>query len=489
MGCFRLSGEDRFSSVFWFNILRGVEGEWRRVIPTHAVPIQSRSVSSFIGNRLPMKRSLLLVEPEVRDTFFNTLGTKRLQTAPQPILELFILTFILTCMASVVRRDKSKYWTACFTSRDGRQLKRSTKTTDRRVALQIALDLERVELQARAGVLTTTQLQKVLSDVSEEVTGDRLSVPTVEDYFKDWLQDVAARNAERTHIRYQNTVGFFLKCLGSRAQKPIAAMSTKDIDTFLGQRVKSGLAPKTALVDLKTLSVAFKRAQIYGYVAKNPVDAVRRPKDESSEREVFTHEEVQRLLDAAPSVEWQTLILLGYFVGARLRDCVEMQWENVHPEKGVIIYQQGKTGKRVCVPMHYHVIEHLKYLSKFGTAGPLCPKLSQLGPAGKTGLSQLFINVVRKAGLDPMTVPGKGIRHFNRRSFHSLRHSFVSALANAGVTEEVRMKLTGHSSKAMSTHYTHLEVATLKNAVASMPVFGTSAPAESTVPTDPAGES
>ena len=34
------------------------------------------------------------------------------------------------------------------------------------------------------------------------------------------------------------------------------------------------------------------------------------------------------------------------------------------------------------------------------------------------------------------------------------------------------MKLTGHSSKAMNTRYTHLDVATLKNAVTTMPLFG-----------------
>ena len=67
-----------------------------------------------------------------------------------------------------------------------------------------------------------------------------------------------------------------------------------------------------------------------------------------------------------------------------------------------------------------------------------------------------------KAGLDPMIVQGKGSRNFTKRTFHSLRHSFNSALANAGVAEEVRMKLTGHSSKAMNTRYTHLEIGTLK---------------------------
>jgi hypothetical protein len=51
-------------------------------------------------------------------------------------------------MASIVKREKSRYWTACFTNRDGRQLKRSTKTTERNQAMQIAIELERVEHKA-----------------------------------------------------------------------------------------------------------------------------------------------------------------------------------------------------------------------------------------------------------------------------------------------------------------------------------------------------
>lgn len=57
-------------------------------------------------------------------------------------------------MASVVRRTKSRFWKACNTDRDGRQLKRSTKTTVRSQAMQIALELERVEQEARKGALT-----------------------------------------------------------------------------------------------------------------------------------------------------------------------------------------------------------------------------------------------------------------------------------------------------------------------------------------------
>jgi integrase len=380
-------------------------------------------------------------------------------------------------MASIVKREKSRFWIACFTDRDGRQLKRSTKSTDRRQALEIALELERVGRQARQGVLTTTQLKKVLNDVSERVTGDSLIAPTVEAYLNDWLDGVTARATAATVERYKNSVKLFLANLGAKAQKPVTAVTAKDAEGFLTWRLKAGVAPKTAIVDLKTINIAFRRAEAYGIILKNPVAAVRPPKEECSERDVFTHEEVQRLLNAAPTLEWQTLILLGYFLGARLRDCVQMKWENVRPEEGVVLYEQRKTRKKVIVPMHYHVIEHLNFLSTFGTAGFLCPKLASKATGGRRGLSEDFKRIVKRAGLDPMVVPGKGIRKFTKRTFHSLRHSFNSALANAGVAEEIRMKLTGHSSKAIHSHYTHLEVGTLKNAVTALPLFRTKLPA------------
>lgn len=380
-------------------------------------------------------------------------------------------------MASIAKREKSKYWVACYTNRDGRQLKRSTKTTDRNQAMEIAIELERVENQARQGNLTSAQLRKVLSDVSEKINGDTLVAPAVSEYAKEWLNGIATRNSPATHERYANTIKLFEEHLKDKAQRPVTSITPRDVELFLNWRLKSGVAPKTAIVDLKILNSAFRRAERFGIILKNPVTAVQLPKSESSEREVFTHEEVQKLLDAAPSLEWQTLILLGYFIGGRLRDCVHMKWENINTNDGTIVYQQQKTGKKVVVPMHYHVIEHLRFLSAFGTSGFLCPKLAVKGPGGKHGLSEGFKRVVKKAGLDPMIVKGKGVRNFTKRTFHSLRHSFNSALANAGVADEVRMKLTGHSSKEMNARYTHLQVATLKNAVITLPLFSNGADA------------
>jgi integrase len=76
---------------------------------------------------------------------------------------------------------------------------------------------------------------------------------------------------------------------------------------------------------------------------------------------------------------------------------------------------------------------------------------------------------MRRAGLDLQIVQGGGKRKLARRTFHSLRHSFTSTLANAGVPEELRMKLTGHSSKEVHRGYTHLELDTLRKAIGTIP--------------------
>src|SRR6266404_5637329 len=64
---------------------------------------------------------------------------------------------------------------------------------------------------------------------------------------------------------------------------------------------------------------------------------------------------------------------------------------------------------------------------------------------------------------------GKKGRNISAHSYHSLRHSFNSALAKANVSQELRQKLTGHASEAMNTLYTHHELEVIRGAVQSLP--------------------
>jgi integrase len=54
-------------------------------------------------------------------------------------------------------------------------------------------------------------------------------------------------------------------------------------------------------------------------------------------------------------------------------------------------------------------------------------------------------------------------------SFHSLRHTAVSLLKDAGIPDAVVMALVGHESTAISYRYTHVGKESLAKAAAALP--------------------
>jgi integrase len=102
----------------------------------------------------------------------------------------------------------------------------------------------------------------------------------------------------------------------------------------------------------------------------------------------------------------------------------------------------------------------------------LMPGMANKGSGGRHGLSESFKVIMRKAGVDSQQVKRDvGVRTLSRRTFHALRHSFTSALANAGVAPELRMKLTGHTTEAVHRGYTHHELESLRAAIAKLPTI------------------
>ena len=84
----------------------------------------------------------------------------------------------------------------------------------------------------------------------------------------------------------------------------------------------------------------------------------------------------------------------------------------------------------------------------------------------------MFSHLMEKARIEaPIVRQRSGVRGRTTRelSFHALRYSFNSMLANSSVSQELRQRLTGHSSKAMNYIYTSVEISTLRSAVESLP--------------------
>jgi integrase len=196
---------------------------------------------------------------------------------------------------------------------------------------------------------------------------------------------------------------------------------------------------------------------------------VDRLKEEGQERDTFTPEQVAKLTQAAEG-DWKSAIPLAYFTGACLSDVANMQWSAVDWKNKTLSFTPSKTRKPLIIPLHPQLEKELRKNPGIGRA-PMFPDLVGKGTGGKHGLSGLFTAIMHKAGIHGQSTAASGGRTLSSLSFHSLRHSFTSAMANAGVSSEVRMKLTGHTSKGVHAGYTHHELEVLRAAVAHIPAL------------------
>jgi integrase len=135
------------------------------------------------------------------------------------------------------------------------------------------------------------------------------------------------------------------------------------------------------------------------------------------------------------------------------------------------MFIQSKTKRRVEVPIHPAFQAWLAQIPEEGRVGNVFPSLAEKTSAGRNGLSGQFRLIMEKAGVKGEIIERKGDKGRNRStlSFHSLRHSFNSAMANAGIPQEMRQRLTGHASEAVNDRYTHAELESLRKAVETVP--------------------
>ena len=377
-------------------------------------------------------------------------------------------------MASVHKRPRSPYYHASYLGPDGRWMLRSTKQEDRQKALAVAMEYERACHMARRGDLVETQAREVLKDIMKRADmGETLQSVSIKAHFEDWLKGKCEAKASSTGKRYGKAVEDFLETLGIRATKNISSLTAGDVKRFLAFRRAKKLSPTTLNLDVKIIRTALNAARREGLIPTNPAEAVELPEVNSMERGTYTQAEVKMLVDAAEG-EWKLLIMLAYYTGARMGDCCRMQWEGVDLAAGTLTFTQTKTGAKVTAPLHPALLAELNTLA--GSDKPqifILPGMAALKSGGRHGLSEGFKRIMRKAGLDLQTVKGGGKRMFSRRTFHALRHTFTSALANQNVSAEMRMKLTGHTTTAMHQKYTHHEMENLRAAIEKIPSLGT----------------
>ena len=374
-------------------------------------------------------------------------------------------------MASLHKRPRSENYYAAFTGPDGRRVLKSTGFDDHNKAWKRALEWQDAARAARAKQFTANQAWKILSECVTVSTGETLSSFTCSEWFEDWLKNKKGSTAPKTYEKYSSDIGSFLDAIGTRKELPLRVISSTDVRSWRDARRKSGLSVTTCNLALKVVRGAFQRAVALGYIDTNPCAPIDPLKDDQhGTREVFTPEQVNRLI-AAASPDWSGVILMGFFTGLRLRDITELRWQSIDLKAAMLCVLTKKTGTTVEIPLHTNLLAWLKSRPPAPPSTPIFPTLKGKSGAGKSGLSSQFKRIMESVNISGKSLrvtKGAG-RSQSSLSFHSLRHSFVSALANAGVAADIRQKLAGHSDSKSHARYSHHEVATMKAAVDLIP--------------------
>jgi len=379
-------------------------------------------------------------------------------------------------MASIHKdpRGKSPFWYCAYTLPNGKRTFKSTKLKDRKKALEFCMGLERASTAGKTGNLTETRAKALIGEIVERAGGDPLVFRSLKDFCAEWLESKVAR-ADGTKVRYKKVIEDFLEHMGDRkAGLSIESVTSRDIQSFRDHEVREGKSEQTANLSLKTIRTLFISAHRRGLITANPALAVDVFDAPQKQRDCFTTAQIKSLLSSASS-EWKTMILLGYYLGARLGDCSRMRWSNVDFQKKVVCYTPQKTEKKqtaLTIPLMPELEEHLLSLpsSDKGDAF-LCPGLAGKTSGGNRGLSLTFRRIMESAMVvEKSTKKKKGEgRRFLPLGFHSLRHSFVSELANADVPSELRQKISGHKSERVHERYTHFETETKRRAMENLP--------------------
>jgi integrase len=388
-------------------------------------------------------------------------------------------------MPSIHRQPGRPYWFCAFSiwNPETHKLKRvfrSTKTSDKKQAWQICQTWDRAAFKARNGKLSVDAAREVIaqgvSDVFTAANVDALPTASIKSWLNTWLEAKAIEAGESTHIRYRPIVERFTGFLGeAKNKRDISTLHASDIARFRDREAKER-SRATANLSLKVLRICLGEAVRQGLLTVNPGVRVKMLKfAKESKRRAFTLAEIKRILKACGhNVEWRGLVLFGLYLGQRLGDLARLTWRAVNLETGEIAFTARKTGRRIVLPLVQPLIDYLSALP--ASDNPNAFVFPKAAAAKRTGsLSNQFREILADAGLvEPRThqSTGKGRSHAREASeisFHSLRHSAVTMLKAAGVSDFIAREIVGHESAAVSRQYTHLTTDDKRAAMRRLP--------------------
>jgi integrase/recombinase XerD len=243
--------------------------------------------------------------------------------------------------------------------------------------------------------------------------------------------------------------------LGDWLGRPVATVTTEELERYLAELRAAGLAGTTIARGMSAVRSFFRHQQLLGTRADNPAADLDLPRRRRKLPRTLSPAEAERLVEAANGVaprdlRDRALVELLYGAGLRVSEAVGLDKASVDLERR-LVRAFGKGGKERVVPLGRPAAESLRrYLAR---GRPYLDKRHRRelflnargGPLTRAGAFLILRNLAAKAGLEP-----------ERIHPHLLRHSFATHLLEGGADLRSVQELLGHADLATTELYTHV---------------------------------
>jgi len=310
-----------------------------------------------------------------------------------------------------------------------------------------------VRHQASTGTANRRQAEAIEAKLKEEANAKRFQLVQADPRIT--FGEIAARfiACGIAHPHHLYHLKFLLPFF---AETPVLRLTKPMAEEFRKARRLRNKSIKDATVnrDLSVLRHLLYWAADEQLIMSNPLARLKMARERRIRRTILSVEEENLLLGAAPP-HLKLMIITALDTGMRRGEITHQRWEDIDFPRKLLSVTRSKTpeGEAREIPL----------------TDRLCQAL--LAARDAEGIVVEYreepIRIIKRSW--GSALKRAGIRHVR---FHDLRHTFNTRLMEAGVLQEVRMALMGHSSgKSINAIYTHIELPTKRDAIGKLEVW------------------
>jgi len=322
-------------------------------------------------------------------------------------------------------------------------------------------------------------LTKIQAHVDEGDFRPQLTIRFAE-WGQRWLHSLERK--ETTVASYRSTVAYATDVFGEKVVRRLRPEDIASFNLFLRER---DVSPSTRAKHLRVLGACLGAAVAHGYAGGNPVRQLpkaERPRAERKESAYFENEELPRLFAEVPAGLFTTLFQVALKTGMRQGELLALTWADVDLGEAIVHVRRTITDGHLSLPKNHERRDVDLTADIVALLGGWWGELGRPGDEllilpGDTRSGYLVPTTILRRELYP-ALARAGIGRLGptgeKRTFHSLRHTFAKRALESGRQITWLSRHLGHSSLQITTDvYGHWERAERRREAALMEgVFG-----------------